>query len=207
MYHYVYKITNLCNNKFYIGVHSSDKPNDSYMGSGKLITSAIKKYGENNFKKDILKYFDTYELARSYEKQIITQDLIKDDMCYNLNIGGSGGSTPGHIKDFSFHRAPKSKEHREKISQSLIGKCYLGKEVIEATKERMKGNSYKLGIKESEATKVKKQKAFQSKSHREYLKASRTGQKKLVKDGISKLAKPGSEKWVKLISEGFSHGN
>ncbi len=38
----VYKITNNINNKEYIGVHRTNKTDDSYMGSGKLILRAIK---------------------------------------------------------------------------------------------------------------------------------------------------------------------
>ena len=34
-YHYFYKITNLLNNKYYYGVHSTNDLNDQYMGSRK----------------------------------------------------------------------------------------------------------------------------------------------------------------------------
>ena len=45
-YYYLYKITNLINNKFYIGVHETDNINDGYMGSGRAIRAAIEKYGK-----------------------------------------------------------------------------------------------------------------------------------------------------------------
>ena len=44
--YYIYKITNLLNNKQYIGQHKkykSDYYDDSYMGKGVAITAAIKK--------------------------------------------------------------------------------------------------------------------------------------------------------------------
>ena len=53
MTHYVYQITNLINNKKYIGKHSGEL-NDSYLGSGENVKNAIKKYGKENFRKDIL---------------------------------------------------------------------------------------------------------------------------------------------------------
>lgn len=52
MYGYIYKTTNLINNKIYIGQHKvkEEKIDNSYYGSGKLIIQAIKKYGKENFK-------------------------------------------------------------------------------------------------------------------------------------------------------------
>ena len=44
----VYKITNLLNNRIYIGQDSNSNPN--YFGSGKLIKQAIKKYGKYTVK-------------------------------------------------------------------------------------------------------------------------------------------------------------
>jgi len=49
MFYTVYKTINLVNGKIYVGLHVTDKLDDDYLGSGKLIQAAIKKYGRENF--------------------------------------------------------------------------------------------------------------------------------------------------------------
>ena len=54
---YIYKIINLVDGKFYIGRRSTSKEinKDTYFGSGGIhFKRAIKKYGKENFKKEIL---------------------------------------------------------------------------------------------------------------------------------------------------------
>jgi hypothetical protein len=91
-YNYFYKITNNINNKYYFGVHSTDNLEDGYMGSGKRLRIAYKKYGIENFTKEILKEFDSYLEALEYESDIVTEKLVNDYNCYNMKIGGSGGN-------------------------------------------------------------------------------------------------------------------
>lgn len=89
-YYYVYKIKNLINGRIYIGVHSTDNLNDGYMGSGLIISQAIKKYGIENFKKLILKFFKTSEEMFAYESIIVNEKFIRSDNTYNIREGGRG---------------------------------------------------------------------------------------------------------------------
>lgn len=92
MFYYVYKITNNLNGKWYIGKRKHHNPkNDSYMGSGKLILLAIKKYGKENFTKEILKVFQNNHEAAEYEASLLTKETIATDMSYNIHEGGYGG--------------------------------------------------------------------------------------------------------------------
>ena len=75
-YYYLYQIQNKINSKFYVGVHQTKNLNDGYMGSGKIIKSAIKKHGIENFKKTIVEHFNTAEEMFSREKQIVTDDFF-----------------------------------------------------------------------------------------------------------------------------------
>ena len=90
--HYtVYKTTNKINNRIYYGVHQTTNPIDSYLGSGVELQVDIKKYGKINFKKEVLKTLNTIEEMFEYEAEIVTEDVVKDEMTYNLTLGGYGG--------------------------------------------------------------------------------------------------------------------
>jgi hypothetical protein len=88
--HYVYQIENLINGKIYIGKHSTDDVDDGYMGSGILITKAICKYGIENFRKNILAFFDSAEQALDFEKSLVTEEFVLREDTYNITCGGSG---------------------------------------------------------------------------------------------------------------------
>ena len=88
MKYYIYKITNLVTNHFYIGCHMTKDFNDDYMGSGVLIKKAIKHHGLHNFSKEIVKECkDRFDMLRQ-ERLIINWKLIKNPNCYNLITGG-----------------------------------------------------------------------------------------------------------------------
>ena len=94
-YNYFYKITNKINGKYYYGVHATDNLNDGYMGSGVRLLAAFKKYGIENFYKEILEFFETIEEAFAKEAEVVTIDLVKDKNCYNCMCGGLGFHTGG----------------------------------------------------------------------------------------------------------------
>lgn len=102
-YNYLYKITNTINSKFYIGVHSTDNLEDGYLGSGNVLKMSIKKYGKENFVKEILKFFESRETLLQQEKIIVNEEMLKDSQCMNLILGGEGGQTPEVIK--RWHKA------------------------------------------------------------------------------------------------------
>lgn len=108
----IYKTINIINNKIYVGKDTKNKP--SYFGSGKVLKLAIKKYGKNNFKKEILEVCDNSILS---EREIYWIQALNSNTCgigYNLTEGGTGGDT------FT-HNAHKEETNRKR-SLSLKGK-------------------------------------------------------------------------------------
>ena len=99
--HYViYKITNLLNGMIYIGQHTTTNPNDGYMGSGKYITRAIKKYGVENFKKEILFECSSQEELNAKELELVNEEFVKRTDTYNLVLGGIQGLSHEQAVEF-----------------------------------------------------------------------------------------------------------
>lgn len=91
MKHYLYKVTNLLNDHFYIGMHSTNDPNDDYLGSGKRIRAEVRKYGRENFKKEILEEHPSRLALFDREAEIVNDKLLANPLCLNLKNGGEGG--------------------------------------------------------------------------------------------------------------------
>lgn len=98
MKYYVYKTTNTVNGKIYIGVHKSAAIlDDSYLGSGRLISKAIRKYGKLNFIRELLLEASSYDEAYALEKELVTEEFVLLEDNYNLVPGGLGGVGNMHI--------------------------------------------------------------------------------------------------------------
>lgn len=99
MYFTVYKVINKINNKYYIGKHKTKKPEDFYMGSGKQIKDAIRKYGIENFDKQVLFVFDSEVEMNEKERELVTKQICEDKNSYNMHEGGNGGFHHIHISE------------------------------------------------------------------------------------------------------------
>lgn len=154
MLHFVYITTNLINGKQYVGDHSTNNlEKDKYLGSGKTtLKFAIKKYGNINFKREILEFFPTRKEAfDAQEKYIIKYNTLTPNG-YNISPKGgsqcSGGVSEESKKRMSIAKLNQSIETKEKISQTLqnhpvlyetrekIRKSHTGKKQSIQTKEK-----------------------------------------------------------------------
>lgn len=194
----IYRITNLINGKTYIGQHKYEELNDDYMGSGKHLISAQKKYGIENFKKDIL----VFNVAKKEHIDLLEKTFIASERekagtgnCYNIADGGGGGNG-GYNKGKHF-----SEEARKNMSEAHKGKPAhnKGKKMSEEQKKKLsEAQKGKHSKPHSEETKRKLSKAHKGK------KLSEEHRKKLSEVGkgnTNALGKKRTEEQKKKLSE------
>ena len=116
----IYQITNTLNGNIYIGKHQTKNPNDGYCGSGKAIKGAIKKYGKENFTKEVIYVFDNEAEMNAKERELITEDFVNRKDTYNLGVGGEGGAHfKGKTHGAYMKEINSSTKHRKKIAEGL----------------------------------------------------------------------------------------
>lgn len=123
MKHFLYKTTNKLNQRFYIGMHSTNNQDDGYLGSGKRIKAEIGKYGKENFEKVILEELPTRQALEDREREVVNEELMKDPLCLNLKNGGEGGGKFSS-KEHQMKCSSAGGKIGGKISGPLLGKKY-----------------------------------------------------------------------------------
>lgn len=190
-YNYVYLTTNLINEKQYVGDHSTSKLDDGYLGSGDIILNSIKKNGKENFKNEILEFFDTKEEAfKAQEKYILLFKTHVSENGYNISwTGGISGFGGGH-------------SDRTKKKMSLNNKGMKGKKHSKKTKDKMSNSQKKLNKKLTEETKGKIRDKIAGKNHPGYGKQLSAETKEKIKR--SNIERYKDEELKKEISKKIS---
>ena len=155
----IYKITNLINNKLYIGKTSKtiekrfNEHCTAKIKNKSAIRSAINKYGFENFKIDIIEICEQ-DISNDRERYYIKFfNSIKDG--YNLTDGGDGAS-------FGDMNVAKRPEVREKLKYIFYGKKHSD-ETKKKISDKLKGNKlsnetkkkYQMVVKDINHRKVK----------------------------------------------------
>ena len=127
--HYVYKTTNMLDGRYYIGVHSTNDIDDSYVGSSKELLRDIKKHGRENFKKEILQFVDSEQEKWIAESIHVTLEVAQDPNSYNKAPGGRNW-----ISAMSREGDPNLQPHQSKAGKAGAA-AYHGKMTKEQKKE------------------------------------------------------------------------
>jgi len=181
---HIYKTTNKISGKIYIG--KSQVKNNNYLGSGLYLKRALKKYGKENFIREIIEdnIKDPIILC---EKEIYWIEKLNSrnpKTGYNISKGGDGHSAK-HSKETKNSLSIKKKEFfKNKENHPMFGKHHKN-ETIEILKKKCSGRKHtdseiskmkiaQKGRKHSEETKEKIGKAHKgkklTKQHKENIK-------------------------------------
>ena len=138
----IYEVTNLVNGKTYIGQHITDDLEDGYLGSGKALKAAIKKYGRENFKKEVLLFARNEQALNILEMMAVTPEFCERKDNYNLKEGGNSGRPNAEIREKMRQKKlgarnhnygkPKTAEWKAKVSAA-----HRGRVVSEETRRKM----------------------------------------------------------------------
>lgn len=112
----VYVTTCKINNKKYVGKFLYNRVNNwrSYLGSGKLLLEDIRKYGKDNFYREIISsHSEHIELMKAEEEEIIKRDAVNSNEYYNMKYASMGGDT------FTMH--PDKEKTRELKRKNMTG--------------------------------------------------------------------------------------
>jgi hypothetical protein len=144
-YYLIYKITNLINEKIYVGAHRTTNINDTYMGSGYALNEAFEKYGKSHFQKEIMHIFDNETDMWDMERSIVTEEFCSRQDTYNIKVGGYGGwnhlvGTPEHIEA---SRKGGKKARAVLLSRIKEEKCNNTEWYIDLCEKRVQGNRIK----------------------------------------------------------------
>jgi len=144
-------ITNKKNGKKYIGqtIQKFSRRWSHHLNQGNALFSAVKKYGKDNFKQEIIDEAKTIEELNSKEKFWIKKHNTLSPNGYNLTTGGEGFTVSeeskkrmslAHIGKKASPEQLKNMSEAQKIAQ-------LKPSVVADKKERMSGNKYCVGRK------------------------------------------------------------
>ena len=141
-YGFIYITTNMINGKKYIGQKRFDNLWRNYLGSGVTLKKAIKKYGKENFSREIVALSYSKIESNLLEIEFIKiHNAVDNEDYYNISTGGDSGSVGS--------KYIMSEDHKQKISLATKGKTK------NRTKKRKGVKGTNLGIKKSEETKLK----------------------------------------------------
>ena len=150
-------------------MHSTDKLDDGYLGSGKRLWYSINYHGKENHTKEILEYCNTREELKKREAEIVNEQLLTEDLCMNLKTGGDGGGkiwSEEHMRVFS--KAGNDK-FKWLLENDVEFKERHSKKMSERMKRVIKNGSFIIptfdwtGKKHSEETKKKMSEAKKGK--------------------------------------------
>lgn len=164
---FVYLWINKINGKKYLGSHKG-KIDDNYIGSGIVFRNAIKKYGIDNFERNIIEIIKNPEEIQLREQYWLDYyNVAKNQEFYNISGSASGGRTMEGktenelIKWRKKCRVSQLNKTYTPTEEAIIKMSLSSKQFWENSQEKLKqstrmiGNHLRKGVLHSEKSKEK----------------------------------------------------
>lgn len=152
----IYKTTNLINGKIYIGQDTKNNP--KYLGSGKILKHAMKKYGKDKFIKEIIETCENIDKLNEREKYWITElNSTNKEIGYNVTFGGQSGWMLGlkHTEDTKLNYSISRKGKLISEKNGMYGKKHTDESKKKMSNPKFGQDNGMYGKKHSEETKKK----------------------------------------------------
>lgn len=151
-YHFIYKTACINTGRFYIGMHSTDKMEDGYIGSGQRLWHSIRYHGRENHKIEILEFCQDRKSLSIREREIVNEDLLGNSNCLNLCLGGEIGFTDNQRSKGAINAnnknwkdpdyAKKMKLVSSKVMNNLWKDQEISKRLLEGASKSFKGKTH-----------------------------------------------------------------
>jgi group I intron endonuclease len=140
-YYIVYVTTNNLNGKIYVGSHATNNLDDGYLGSGKVLKQAIKKYGRESFSREVIATFQTLAEAREFEAMAVREvieKLVRGS--YNRAINGTGAMLGKENSFYGKQHTAETKKVMSALAKAKVGEKnnFYGRKHSQATIDKIK---------------------------------------------------------------------
>ena len=185
----IYKTTNMVEGKDYGKIYIGQKPTmetkdeffaSNYYGSGRLIAEAVKEFGKENFKREVIDYATTKEELNEKEtKWNIFYDATNPEIGYNIALQAwpyfTGCShsqeTKKKMSESAKNKPPASAETRKKMREAALNR---------STETRKKLSEAQKGKTASEETRKKMSESLKNPSEETRKKMSKASKGRVV---------------------------
>ncbi|MHC4546102.1 MAG: GIY-YIG nuclease family protein [Planctomycetota bacterium] len=204
-YRVIYIQINWETGEYYIGKANRPKWSElkRYQGSGTKFKSKFKKHG-NSFVRYYIARCDTKVETEKLEAEIVNQDLLNDEYCLNLVVGGAGTTNRPSIAQTSEKKREYMKNHPEQYKSMLksakkafhSGDTPALRARSRRIKEVMSANKYR----EMSRERIIK---WMIKNPKEYAEARKNNHEKIKTPEVQAKRKASFEKWVEKNPEEY----
>lgn len=146
---YIYKTTCLIDGFIYVGQRTcwwSPYADTWYKGSGTVLQRKMRKYGRENFQKEIIEVLDSFDQQKLDKREIYWvayYDTNNPNVGYNLTKGGATGSTIANHPDKKHILEKRVSSWRENYSKDEKRQQKRKKQLDQARLKRYKGACFR----------------------------------------------------------------